>query len=1255
MLKLTRMELAGFKSFYQRTAISFPDGITAVVGPNGCGKSNISDAISWVLGEQSSKSLRGTKMQDVIFNGSARRGPLPMAEVKLTLTWSGGPPPAPEDHPHPAMVAAAPPAALASAGSNGNGNGHRPLEAAPQQEGRLSGDGGAAAGEASSDGAAGSAAGVDVSGGTASGTEGVNGGDARSAPRRPVFAIPTEDGSAMTVMRRLFRNGDSEYRIDDTRCRLRDIQDLLQSASIGARTYAVIEQGRVQTLLSARPKERKELIDEAAGILGFKARKRSALLKLESTEANLSRLRDLISEVKRQVNSLKRQASTARRHQRNADEIRRHRRILFHREHADLARAKDDLGRARDDLRQALAEVEARLSREEAAVEALRQRLDEEGRGAGERREELHETQRAIDRLDATVSALAGRVTEARARSAERTAEATTLDERSQTARAQSQEAAARRDEATAELADRRAALGRLEQQYTGLLAAADEASRQAEVDRDRVLSAVSRLGEARNHAARLTERGARLAHQRTRLAREEAECRADADRLDEQASTAQRRLTDAAGALTDAERLAVASAGAATAREADLDAARERQAAARREQHALRERRDALVAVLQPDGADTPLPGEPVALDVEVDPEWEAAAGTGLNDLVRARVVDDIAAARTALEAASHQAGHPLTLICRELTTAVSRPDGTRLSAHLRGTGAALLAAAAGDPEIVDDLCALFERWRARPGRAYVARSGETISAAGVLRGGRPGEAAGMLACNRQRRETAERLAACERQLPALDVAVHEAEASCEAARTRREETREARETAAAAVLEARLLQDRVMAEQERIERRRTVLREEASVLSAEEAGLKTETAASAATLAAAEAERDAVSRAGEASQARLDGLRRRIEALAADCAEARSSVAARQEALHSLVAAVERLDANDREFAQQAVERRDEAVALSARADRQQEEMAELAEQREAKAREMVRLMERCRADEMTQQASSAALAEAESRARSGREAVDVARQALQAKEIEHTRATAEFDHLEKECQEQFGCTPEALGATLDAEERDVPLDEVRSRLARLEEIRDRIGQVNMMAVEQFAEAEERQAFLLSQQEDLDNSIASLHATLDKINQTSRERFLHALEQIRTEFHSIFTHLFGGGRADIVLQDPDDVLDSGIDIIAQPPGKRTQSINLLSGGEKALSAIALLFAIFRHRPSPFCLLDEVDAPLDEANVDRFARLVQDYGEGTQFILITHNRRSMEIANAMYGVTMSEPGVSQTVSMRLD
>ncbi|MFQ5767742.1 MAG: AAA family ATPase, partial [Acidobacteriota bacterium] len=351
------MELKGFKSFYQPTQIRFTDGITAVVGPNGCGKSNLSDAISWVLGSQSSKALRGARMEDVIFNGSEKRGPLAMAEVTLSLAWQKDGRQAEEvrepdsSQPSPELFKAAP-AAMNRGDADREqsaGNGHSP------------------------------------------------------------FTLPSRPGETVSVTRRLFRNGESEYRIDGTRCRLKDVQDLMRAARIGSRTYSVIEQGRISSLLSARPQERKELIEEAGGILGFKARRRAALLKLEATEANLARLRDLISEVRRQANSLKRQAAAARRFRRNTEERDELQRLLFFLENRHLAGALQGLDAEVETLAAEDAAAAADQGRREARLQALRQRLDEEGRGAAERREEWHKKERENDRLTAGLASLAER------------------------------------------------------------------------------------------------------------------------------------------------------------------------------------------------------------------------------------------------------------------------------------------------------------------------------------------------------------------------------------------------------------------------------------------------------------------------------------------------------------------------------------------------------------------------------------------------------------------------------------------------------------------------------------------------------------------------------------------------------------------------------------------------------------------------------------------------------------------------------
>ena len=1227
MLKLSRMELAGFKSFYQRTELTFPEGITAVVGPNGCGKSNISDAISWVLGEQSSKSLRGARMEDVIFYGTAQRGPLPMAEVTLTLIWRG------------ALDSAT--GSVAGKSPTADGNGSRS-------------PGGSNGSPAGGDGLEVSAGPGPGGNGGGNGTPDADQSAGNGSEPSGIFQIPTEDGATVKVTRRLYRNGDSEYRINDTRCRLRDIRDLLQAASIGARTYAVIEQDRIRMLLAARPKERKELIEEAAGILGFKTRKRTALLKLESAAANLARLRDLIAEVKRQVNSLKRQASKARRFQRNAEEIRKRRRIVFHLEHAELAQGMQELTRQRDAQQAGVAAAESASAREEAQVEALRQRIDEEGRSAGEQREGLHGRQRELDRLDGELGALTERIVDAEAQSRRHGDEADDLRSRQTEAAEESEETAARRDTAGGKLAEEEAALARLQERNSGMLAAADEASSRAEDDRKRLLSAVAQVGEAGNRATQLEERRSRLIRQRQRLEKERTDCRSESRKIGVDQEAVLRRLESEAGELQEKEQACEAATDLCRRREGEAEAAREKLAASRRELHRWEERQRALEALWRPAPAsDSPPVGEPAAAGVEVASEWEHAAGAGLAGLVRAQVVDEVASALEALEARKGS-GSRLQLICRELTRPSGVSDG-RLSGALTGDGAQLLAAAAGDPELVEDLSAAVGRWQDEPGRAYLTRTGESISPTGILAGAGSGEEAGLLAGNRRRREAVEKAAACAEILPQLEEAERAVRAACEAAVFDLDAARRRREAGAQGVLEARLLQERFAQEETRAGRRMAVLTDEESALQGEEAELEEELREARAKQAQAESAGEEASRASEASQARLDGLREQVESHSSERAELLSSCAGQREALRGLEESAARLRAAAEEFGRQATRRTAEAEKLAVHAEEQRAQQQELQGRRERIAGEVARLAEGCRADEMTLQESRAALAGTEEVARRARKAMDEVRQELQDKELERARAAADSDHLERECSEQFGCSPDALVLQLDEEELSCPAEEVRAALTRLEEIRERIGPVNMMALEQYAEVEERQDYLLSQQADLEESIRSLNATIQKINRTSTERFLYALNRIRGEFHRIFTELFSGGRADIVLEDPEDVLESGIEIIAQPPGKRTQNINLLSGGEKALSAIALLFAIFNYRPSPFCLLDEVDAPLDEANIDRFTRLLRDYGKETQFILITHNRRSMEIANAMYGITMAEPGVSQTVSVRLE
>ncbi|MFQ5669157.1 MAG: chromosome segregation protein SMC [Acidobacteriota bacterium] len=1234
MLKLRRMELSGFKSFFQKTTLSFTDGITAVVGPNGCGKSNLSDAISWVLGEQSSKSLRGSKMEDVIFNGSEKRGPLPMAEVTLTLAWSGNgsdlqPMETDRFYPRPPVLDAGEaldadqPTEKSLSASSGD-----PLDGVP---GPATGDGGRMDGH----------------------------GRGNGHVRRPVFNIPTQEGASISVSRRLYRSGESEYRINGTRCRLKDIQDLMNAACVGTRTSAVIEQDRISSLLSAPPKVRREIIEEAAGILGFKARKRSALLKLQSAEMNLSRLRDLIDEVRRQVNSLKRQASRARRYRQTAGEMRRFRRALVSLQARNLLGRLETLSRELSARQAAETEAGALNSRQESVVAALRQRIDEEGHGAAERRESLHRSQREVDRLTASLEGLAERIVEAQDLALRLDQEAHDLEERSASTRQRARQCEKERSEAAAELERLEAGCAGQERTYTARLAAADEAAREDEAHRSRLLSAVAHLGEAKNRSMQMAERGARLFQQRERLERERRECAEEIKGVEGRLAEAARAIEEAAQALAAAQRADADARAACQAARRDTDRRREALASARRTLDALEERVAALNSLWKPledeEGGARPV-GAPLGEGIEVAGEWEKAAGAWTEGMMRARVVAHVDDAVAALETARKSGRGPLRLVVPGMLKEGGPASDPALSQVLAGDTqrTTLLAAATGDPLLVPDLQTAVERWREIPGRAFLTRSGDGITASGVFVGGGRGEGVELLACNRQCRQAQEAAAAHRASLPELEAAYA---ASCrrqQEAEGGADSASQGRENRDRDLLEHRLEHQRRVEERERLERRGQVIAGELQILAGDQEEQQREAEEAKCKQEEAERQRQLAQEAASASQAVLDRLRREIHSLATDLADRKSICAARREALAGMDEHTARLHTQAGDLAERGVQ-----CAHRSREAREKRVVLEAEVERLRKARETAlslssQLQEQCRVDEMTLQETRAALHEAEKLARESRQALETARQSCRAMEVERARIQADVEHLECECREEFGCDPESLRQQVGPEDRALSLEEIRSRLHRLEEIREKIGPVNMMAIEQHDEAEEREIYLKGQQTDLEESIRALNATIQKINRTSKERFLQALASIRTEFNRLFRQLFSGGHADIEILDPEDILESGIEIIAQPPGKRTRTINLLSGGEKSLSALALLFAIFKYRPSPFCLLDEVDAALDEGNVERFTRLLRDYGGETQFIMITHNRRSMEVADILYGVTMEEPGISQTVSLTL-
>jgi chromosome segregation protein len=1170
VLRLKRVEIAGFKSFVDKVDLAFPGSVTAVVGPNGCGKSNISDAVAWALGEQSARVLRGEKMDDVIFNGSAKRRPLGMAEVILTLAAS-------------------------------NGDSEK--------------------------------------------------GDAEGELR---------------VGRRVYRDGEGEYFLNDKQVRLRDIQDQLLGTGLGVRAYSVIEQGRIDQVLSTKPQDRRRLIEEAAGITKYKLKKRLAEGKLEETRGNLLRLSDIISEIERNVTSLKRQASRAARYKEQSEQLKQRRASLTRARADALRETLSAAERLRDERRDQEAAAAAALGRAESELASARLASSEAAAERDALREALAGLEAAIARDDALIESDQRAATDLAARRAalERegrdfTAEQTRasrdladLEERLERAVAEARSRSLAREEA-----DRRAAEA---------AAACVQLERDLEDTRTRALSASGERIATRNARHEIDLAAERVAASLSRLTQAATKIREDLAVREREASEAETEAARLAAAAEDAAGRVARAEEALSAISAALSAAEAERESARENAGALEHRRAALAEILRArdtgvDDVRRALEGAGLsaraALSDRLKPRagWEDAVGLVLGgDTDALLAAGDAARAVEALR--SLATGRIVRAGWSRDTGAGERPDGAagwedvlEGYAGLSPAERAALPAAA----FVESLGRALELAERHPRITFVTRGREVVRGPIVRVAGPAAEAAGVFALRREAESLERGLAearsaagSAERRVEELRAARQRTEAELPPLRETEADARAAH-TAFAARLEERLSE-------------RNRLRRESATLSDEESALREEAAALA-------GRRQSLEDEEKRHAASEDAAHQRIVVLSASLAEARSlSMSASEELSHRRTeaeVAAERRRAMEaardtlRE-ARSTLERRlAEATEEEARITRRAVELAQ--EERDARQRRTANLTSRderaaghAAASERAG-AASARVETAEAAARADRSTLDAAREARFETEVSATRVASDLEHLVAQAKGEFGVEPEALEPPADASPE--ALAALEAEVTELTASLERLGPVNVLAFEEHKEMSERLVFLTTQRDDLLKSIAELQESIRKINATSSERFAEAFHEINANFKTMFERLFQGGTAEMKLLDETDILESGIEIDAHPPGKRNQSILLLSGGEKALTAIALLMAIFRYKPSPFCILDEVDAPLDEANIDRFTRLLRDMTEETQFIAITHNKRTMETADVMYGVTMEEPGCSKIVSVRFD
>ncbi len=1173
-MKIKRLEITGFKSFVESTSLLFDEGVTAIVGPNGCGKSNIVDAIRWVMGEQSARNLRGKAMEDVIFGGSESRKPFGMAEVSLILDNSAGQAPA-----------------------------------------------------------------------------------------------AFRDYAEIQVTRRLYRNGDSDYLLNKAPCRLLDITELFMDTGVGSRAYSIIEQGKIGMIVNSKPEDRRSLIEEAAGVTKYKARKKSALRKIEATRQNLLRLGDIIAEVKRQMNSLKRQAGRAARYKEYREELKGVDLQFALRRHNELAERGRSAGAAAEEHNRHVEQLTRQLEVAELALSQARlehtEREEETSRGQEQVFSLTSDIQKVESQLEFGTREIEGLAVQqgrfaAEWSDIEMQLENLQSEETSLTGnRVLLEQELARQQGLLVETEDE---MGQLDEQERLLLQHLEDA-------RSRLYNLLTEISKRSGQQEEADRRLQALAGLKQRNAQETLGVREQLDRLQANSGELSKTLATMVGGRDalqtrrqklrdDLERLRREGEdqdAQLLVKRDDLSRQQSRLESLEQLARSLEGYGRGVKALLSSPEQKGRLLG--VVADVlEVSAEHEVAVEAVLGNRLQTLLTEQVDSIEEAFAFLRAEEGRCTFLVPGFTPTPLTVPlpgkplvDLVKIKAGCEETVRHLLAGVSLVDELHSHLAGGFTS-----GVILVTSQGDVLTGRGELTGGgRQALDQGVL---HKKRETKE----LGRQVKVLAKEVETLTLSREQVRSDLISAEEQLRTTEAELHRQELLvvdseKDLVSLDQELIR-----MQERLETLSLESGQLYDEQAQLQQTLEEAQSGHSEAEQAKVEQEAVVADLNRENQAVRLQAEEVRQKLTAakvaqvglreRDDGLRETLSRIRKSREQLQQRQVSLVSSREEAeaktVSLRQDAERLKQEIEVLHARRVEKQAAQANLRDRF-------EESRQDLERRETEIRQLRTRANQAREELTAGQLQSREFSLETEHLRQSFLERYRLDLEDPDVSAEfAPEFDQQLAE--SRRTFLQKRIDEIGEVNLTAIDEFKELEERYTFLTTQQEDLLASLEGLQAAISKINRTTRKRFREAFDLINAKFRENFPQLFNGGQAELRLTDESDILETGIDIVAQPPGKKLQNVSLLSGGEKALTAVALIFSIFQVKPSPFCLLDEVDAPLDDVNIGRFNDVVKQMTAESQFIIITHNKQTMEIADNLYGVTMEDPGVSKLVSVRM-
>lgn len=1169
-MRIKRVDIIGFKSFVDKVSLDFQQRITGVVGPNGCGKSNIVDAIRWAMGEQNARNLRGRAMEDIIFGGSESRKPHGMAEVSIIFDNS-----------------------------------------------------------------------------------------------EKLCPEAYRDYTEIMVTRRLYRNGDSEYLINKTQCRLLDITELFMDTGVGSRSYSIIEQGKIGQLVSARPEERRALIEEAAGVTKFKARKKSAQRKMDATRQNLVRLGDIISEVRRQTGSLKRQAQQAGKFRELRGEAKRIEICMagnrFRVLRDELVTLEESLGGRSE----ALGSVEARLAEGDLQLESRRLQLLEVEEELSLKQEQDYALGGEIQRVEGVIL-LSDQQRE-------------DLQRQTQNMEIEQEQIASRMSQLEVEAAE-------LEQSETRLGTELEDTEEAVALQQESLLQKqateeelVTRLDAARRQQIDMLSEAGRLGNRQEEITRRLASederqqrNRREVDGLQAELKTCEAQLAElqaATGVLSSGleeqqgQRELLAETilqlkGEQLSAEGELLEKRQVLEKQRSRLESLEELEQNLDGYS--DGVQVLFRGQPamsqqVVADLMTSaPEYETVIEIALGERLQAVPVADKGqveellgiladrGARAALACPVELSGSPQFSAGQPLIELVTPVVGREK----------LVAVLLSGCYLVDSVLTYLSTTLPH-GTMLVDYDGRSLGWRGDLAGGATAMAgAGLLRKKREIGELEKQVVDLDRQLVDQQQRVRQLQQNREAQEDALQELDRLLQQQALKHLELQKDFDRLSHEQSRLKERLDLLgfeeaqlREERQQLLAEQAQIAQRRQELEQSQLQWQIDVDKVQ--GRLLEAResVEEVREQLTVLKIRLAECRQQREGGKLARQRLVSNCSEQQLRLDQLVERCREGGERIVALKQKEESSRVELDLLITRRERGQEVIAATRERFEQERATLETLREEL-------RQVRDEVESIRRDVSQKQLRQKELSVEIGHIRETVAEKFDVDlDEHQVAEADAEE----LERLQLQLRQLQQRIAALGEVNLTAIDEFKELEERYEFLVRQRDDLSQSLDDLQKAIGKINRTTRRRFKETFDLVNEKFKQVFPRLFRGGQAELRLTDENDLLETGIDIVVQPPGKKLQNVNLLSGGEKALTAVAIIFSLFLIKPTPFCMLDEVDAPLDDANIDRFAEMVAEMSANSQFIIITHSKRTMTTADIMHGITMQEPGVSKLVSVRVN